>query len=176
MLKFLSRACLGLSIASASACAPVMSAGSPIALPPGLQETAQVGSISFSSDWLRSTEDFADTFTEEVREELGHCMLGTFPVDVRIHLDDLDRAGRVETFFRGRGEHEISGTVEFVDPRRGVVMGRFPVSAVVHDPGGVTGLFSDRQMVASEAFGRAICESAFGRNPRTPGLHNATSD
>lgn len=176
MLKFLSRACLGLFIASGSACAPVMSAGPPIALPPGLQATAQVGSISFSSDWLRSTEDFADTFIEEVREELGRCMQGASPVDVRIHLDDLDRADRVETLLRGRGEHEISGTVEFVDPRRGVVMGRIPVSAKVHDPGGVAGLLSDRQMVASEAFGRATCESAFGRNPRDPGLHNATSD
>jgi len=36
-------ACLALGLASA--CAPVVEGGPPIALPPGLQETAQVGAI-----------------------------------------------------------------------------------------------------------------------------------
>lgn len=37
-----------------AACAPVVQGGPPIALPPGLQETAQVGSITLSSEWLNA--------------------------------------------------------------------------------------------------------------------------
>ncbi len=158
-----------------AACAPVIQGGPPIALPPGLQETAQVGSITLSTAWLNAEDDFSDTFSDEVHEELKRCMWGTAPIDVRIHLDRIQRAGRLETLLNGDGMHTLSGTVEFVDPSHDDrVVGRFPLTVATSAQGRIGGLLGDRQMMVSEEFGRAICDQAFGRNPRDRGPHNAT--
>lgn len=157
-----------------AACAPVVIGGPPMPLPPGLQETAQLGAIYMSSDWLQSEDDFADTLTDEVREELSRCMHGTAPVDVRIHIEDLTRASRLGVLLNGDGMHTLSGLVEFVDPRTRTVLGRIPVSVATSAQGRVGGLVGDRQMMVSEEFGRALCEQAFSRNPRPGGLRDAT--
>ncbi|MDP3370387.1 MAG: hypothetical protein Q8M32_11145 [Brevundimonas sp.] len=158
-----------------AACAPVVEGGPPIALPIGLQETAQAGSLTLSTAWLNAEDDFAETFSEEVREELGRCMWGTAPINVRVHIDEMRRAGRLETLLNGDGVHTLSGTVEFVDPADGNrVLGRFPVSVATSAQGRLGGLLGDRQMMVSEEFGRAVCEQAFGRNPRDRGPQNAT--
>ena len=159
-----------------TACAPVIEGGPPIALPIGLQETAQIGSITLSTAMLDAEDDFADTFSEEVHEELSRCMWGTAPINLRVHIDQMQRAGRLETLFNGDGAHTLTGTVEFVDPADGNrVLGRFPVSVATSTQGRVGGLLGDRQMMVSEEFGRAVCEQAFGRNPRDRGPHNATA-
>lgn len=158
-----------------AACAPVVQGGPPIGLPPGLQETAQVGSITLSSEWLNAEDDFAETFSDEVHEELRRCMWGTAPIDVRVHIDRMQRAGRLETLLNGDGVHTLSGTVEFVDPSHGNrIVGRFPVSVATSAQGRLGGVLGDRQMMVSEEFGRAVCDQAFGRNPRDRGPHNAT--
>lgn len=175
MKSLLTAAALAALIATA-ACAPVIEGGPPIALPPGLQETAQVGTITMSSAWLDAEDDFADTFSDDVHEELKRCMWGTAPINVRIHIDDMRRAGRVGAFLNGDGQQSMSGVVEFVDPTHdNRVVGRFPVAVTTNAGGRVGAAFGDRQMMLSEAFGRAVCDEAFGRNPRDPGLHNATA-
>lgn len=174
-MKTLLIAAAAVAVTATTACAPVITGGPPIALPPGLQETAQVGSITLSTDWLNAEDDFADTFSDEVHEELKRCMWGTAPIDVRIHIDRMQRAGRLETLLNGDGVHTLTGTVEFVDPARdNRVLGRFPVSVATSARGRVGGLLGDRQMMVSEEFGRAVCDQAFGRNPRDRGPHNAT--
>ena len=174
-MKSLFAAAAAAALLATAACAPVIEGGPPMDLPPGLQETAQVGSITMSSAWLDAEEDFSDTFSEEVREELSRCMYGTAPIDVRIHVDRLDRAGRVEMLLNGQGMHTLEGTVEFVDPGRGnLVVGRFPITVATTAGGRIAGLLGDRQMMVSEEFGRSLCEQAFGRNPRDRGPHNAT--
>lgn len=174
MKSLLAAAAVAALIATA-ACAPVIEGGPPMDLPPGLQETAQVGSITMSSAWLDAEEDFSDTFSEEVREELSRCMYGTAPIDVRIHVERIDRAGRLDMLLNGRGMHTLEGTVEFVDPGRGNrVVGRFPISVATTAGGRIAGLLGDRQMMVSEEFGRSLCEQAFGRNPRDGGLRDAT--
>ncbi len=163
------------ALLATAACAPVIQGGAPIALPPGLQETAQVGTITVSTGWLDAEDDFADAFGDEVHEELQRCMRGTAPINVRIHIDAIHRAGRVETAVTGEGLHTMSGTVEFVDPRHGdSVLGRFPISVATSTQGRLGGVLGDRQMMVSEEFGRAVCDTAFGRNPRDGGPHNAT--
>lgn len=174
-MKSVAAAALAAALLAVTACAPVIEGGPPVALPIGLQETAQVGSITLSTAWLNAEDDFADTFSEEVREELGRCMWGTAPINVRIHIDRMQRAGRLETLLNGDGVHTLTGTVEFVDPARdNRVLGRFPVSVATSARGRVGGLLGDRQMMVSEEFGRAICDQAFGRNLRDRGPHNAT--
>jgi opacity protein-like surface antigen len=174
MTKLLTAAALAALIATA-ACAPVVIGGPPVALPPGLQETAQVGTITMSSAWLNAEDDFADTFSDELHEELKRCMWGTAPINVRVHIDQMQRADRVGTLLNGDGRQAMSGTVEFVDPSHdNRVVGRFPVAVTTNAGGRLGAVIGDRQMMLSEAFGRAVCEEAFGRNPRDPGLHNAT--
>ncbi|KQW86548.1 hypothetical protein [Brevundimonas sp. Root1279] len=175
MKSVLTAAALAVLMTTA-ACAPVIEGGPPIDLPPGLQETAQVGTIWVSSNWVNAGDDFTETLSDEVHEELRTCMWGTAPIDVRIHIDDLQRADRLGVLLNGDGTHTMTGTVEFVDPSHdNRVVGRFPVSVATSAQGRVGGLFGDRQMMVSEEFGRAVCERAFGRNPRDPGPHNATA-
>ena len=173
-MKSATTAVLAAALLAATACAPVIEGGPPIALPIGLQETAQVGSITLSTGWLDAEEDFSETFSEEEHEELRRCMWGTAPINVRVHVDEMQRAGRLETLFTGEGVHTLSGTVEFVDPANNRVLGRFPVSVATSAQGRLGGVLGDRQMMVSEEFGRAVCEQAFGRNPRDRGPHNAT--
>jgi len=163
------------AVFATAACAPVIAGGAPMALPPGLQETAQVGSISVSTGWINSEDDFAETLSDEVHDELKRCMWGTAPINVRIHIDEMHRASRLEAAVTGEGMHTLSGTVEFVDPAHGDrVVGRFPVSVATTAGGRIAGVIGDRQMMVSEEFGRAVCDTAFGRNPRDPGPQNAT--
>lgn len=173
-MKTVVTAAVAAALLSAAACAPVIEGGPPIALPIGLQETAQIGSVTLSTGWLDAGEDFAGTFSEEVHEELSRCMWGTAPINLRVHIDEMNRAGRLETLFTGEGVHTLSGTVEFVDPADNRVLGRFPVAVATSAQGRLGGVLGDRQMMVSEEFGRAVCEQAFGRNPRDRGPHNAT--
>lgn len=163
------------ALVATGGCAPVIVGGPPIELPPGLQDAVRVGTITMSSNWLDAEDDFSDTFVDEVREELDRCMRGPAPLDVRIHVDRIERAARLEVLLEGDGMHALSGTVEFVDPARGgLVVGRVPVSVATAAGGRLAGLVGDRQMMVSEEFGRALCVEAFGPYPRDPGLHNAT--
>ncbi len=175
-MKSATTAALAAALLAVTACAPVIEGGPPMALPIGLQETAQIGSVTLSTGWLDAEDDFAGTFSEEVHEELSRCMWGTAPINLRVHIDEMQRAGRLETLFNGDGIHTLSGTVEFVDPADGNrVLGRFPVEVATSAQGRLGGLLGDRQMMVSEEFGRAVCEQAFGRNPRDRGPQNATA-
>ncbi len=168
-------AAVAVTLLSAAACAPVIEGGPPMALPIGLQETAQIGSVTLSTGWINAEDDFSETFSQEIHEELSRCMWGTAPINLRVHIDEMQRAGRLETLLTGEGTHTLSGTVEFVDPADNRVVGRFPVSVATSAQGRLGGVLGDRQMMVSEEFGRAVCEQAFGRNPRDRGLHNATA-
>ena len=95
-MRALTLAAIAAALTALTACAPVIEGGPPLTLPSGLQETAQIGSITVSSRWLDAESDFVDTFTDEVHEELGRCMWGSYPINLRVHLENLDRAGRVE--------------------------------------------------------------------------------
>jgi hypothetical protein len=144
-------------------------------LPPGLVETARIGSITVSSGWLDAEDDFSDTFSDEVREELQACAYGTYTLDLRVHVNELERAGRLQTLLDGEGMHTLTATAELVDPQReGAVVGRFPISVGTQAGGAVAAVLGDRQMMVSEEWGRALCDTAFGRNPRRDGPWNAT--
>jgi hypothetical protein len=163
-----------LAVLASAACAPVIEGGPPMDLPPGLAETASIGTITLSTGWLEAEDDVGETFIEEVGEEMRTCAYGTWPLDLRLHIEDLDREGRLTMAVRGQGSHRARGTAELVDPRTGTVVGRYPLEVEVDAGGRVAGLFGDRQMMVAEAFGRALCDAAFDRNPRRPGPHNAT--
>lgn len=159
-----------------TACAGVTTGGPPVALSPDYVADSRVDVITMSSDWLRAEDDFSDTFIEEVREELNECAAGQRPLNLRLHVDDLDRADRLATAVRGDGEHYVAGLAEFVDPRSGAVVARYPIEVWAQAGGPVRALIGDRQMITSETFGRELCRQAFGRNPRPDPLARATPD
>lgn len=156
------------------ACAPVTVGGPPLPLALEFVESASIDTIFMSSEWLRSEPDFSDTFTEEVREELNLCARGPRRLHLRVHLDDLRRGDRLEVVLRGRTEHQLSGLVEFLEPRSGAVVGRYPIGVTAGTDNVLAAALADRQMVVSEAFGRELCRQAFGRNPRGHPLTRST--
>jgi hypothetical protein len=156
-------------------CAPVVRDGPAIALSPALIRTARIDLVTLSTAWLRTDTEFADTFTEEVAEELRNCATGDRPLQLRVHVAGLKRAGRVETLVSGAGRHRLSARAEFVDPKRGAeVVGRYAIEVEVDAGGRLVNLVSDREMMVAEGFGRALCTAAFGSNPRRTGFRNAT--
>lgn len=167
-------AALALAMLSLTACAPVIEGGPPMELPTEWVETARIGSLTISTQWLDAEEDFSDTLAEEVREELEGCANGDRRLDLRIHVNELNRAGRLETAIRGEGMHSLVATAEFVDPVDRRVVGRYPLAVGTQAGGAVEALLGDRQMMVSEEYGRALCDAAFGRNPRRSGPWNAT--
>lgn len=59
-MKTVVTAAAATALLAATACTPVIEGGPPIALPIGLQQTAQVSSITLSTGWLDAEEDFSD--------------------------------------------------------------------------------------------------------------------
>lgn len=167
-------AALALAMLSLAACAPAIEGGPPMELTSDWVETARIGTISISTQWLNAEDDFSDTLGEEVREELEACANGDRRLNLRIHVNELNRAGRLETAIRGQGMHSLVATAEFVDPRTRAVVGRYPLAVGTQAGGAVEALLGDRQMMVSEEYGRALCDAAFGRNPRRSGPWNAT--
>ena len=156
------------------ACAPMTVGGPPMPLAPDYVRDAGVDTIYMSSDWLRSEEDFSDTFTDEVREEITLCASGPRRLDLRLHVDDFRRGSRVDEVLRGGSAQQLTGLAEFVDRASGAVVGRYPISVSTRIEGRLAAAVADRQMVVSEAFGRELCRQAFGRNPRGHPLTRAT--
>jgi hypothetical protein len=141
-------------------CAPVVGGGSLTPLSAELADGARVDVITLSSGWLRSEADFSDTFTEELREELALCATGPRRLNLRVHLDALERGERAPG-----AVHYLSGVVEFVDPASRAVVGRYLIEAEAGTDNPLAAMVADRQMVVSEAFARQLCRQAFGRNP-----------
>jgi hypothetical protein len=161
--------------AALGACSPVVRGGPDLALPPSIAAKSRIDSIALSTNWLRTKEDFAATFVEEVAEELALCADGSYPLQLRVHVASMDRAKRLETLLNGDGVHQVTAMAELIDPsRRGMIVGRYPLSVTIDAGGAVAGLVSDREMMMSEGLGRAICQAVFARNPRQPGPTNAT--
>lgn len=167
-------AALALTMLSLTACAPVIEGGPPIELTSDWVQTARIGAISISTQWIDAEDDFSDTLSEEVREELEGCANGDRRLDLRIHVNELRRADRLETAIRGEGMHSLVATAEFVDPQTRTVVGRYPLAVGTQAGGVAEALLGDRQMMVSEEYGRALCDAAFGRNPRRSGPWNAT--
>lgn len=166
---------LSTTVAALCACAPVIEGGPPMPLMPGLMETASINTITLSTGWLDVEDDFADTFSDEVRRELETCAYGTYPLNLRIHVDDVHRGSRLGALLDGQGAHTLAATAELIDPGHGDrVVGRYPIMVTATAGGRVAGVLGDRQMIVSEAWGRALCDQAFGRNPRRRGPQNAT--
>lgn len=158
-----------------SACAPLIEGGPPIPLAPDLADGAFVGAVYVSTRWLQSEVDFTDTLVEEVTEELRGCATGGYPLELIMHIEDLQRADRLGVLLNGDGAHTMSGTVELRDPARGnLVVARYPIHVAAQAGGRIRGLVADRQMAVAEEFGREICVQAFGRNPRPRRPLNAT--
>ena len=83
-------ACAGLT-----ACASVEVGGAPIALSPAMAEQARIGSVTTTTGWLDAEDDFADTFNDEVLNEMGLCAGGRHRLNLNIHVEALSRAPRL---------------------------------------------------------------------------------
>jgi len=151
-----------LAALSLAACATVTSGTTPLPLDRELAASSHVDLVVMSSSWLRVEEDFSDTFTEALQENLRDCATGPRKLTLRVHVHDVHREERVAAAVAG-GEHEIRGVAEFVDPVSKAVVGRYPLHLAVDAGRSWEALLSDRQLMVSDAFATELCRQAFGR-------------
>jgi len=143
-------------------CAPAIQDGASLAVPPVLAASSHVRSLSLSSGWLQTGEGFAETFSEEVLEELRSCARGPDPLELRIHVRHMDRAERLEALVNREAAHRLTAMVELVDPAdHQRIVGRYPIELSVDAGDSIEGLLGDREMMIGKAFGRALCAAAF---------------
>jgi hypothetical protein len=130
-------------------------------LDPSLAAQSRIGAISMTSGWLQSEEDFSDTFVEAVREHTNRCATGPKKLNLRLHVDEVRRADRLDTVLHG-GEHRLAAIAELVDPATRAVVGRYPIAVAVDAGTPLAALLADRQVLVSDAFGAELCRQAFG--------------
>lgn len=151
-----------LACAGLTACASVDVGGAPMALSPAMAEQARIGTVTTTTGWLDAEDDFADTFNDEVLNEMGLCAGGRHRLNLSIHVEALSRAPRLAILAGDRAEHRMRATAELRDPAQGgQVVGRYPLVVTVDAGAGVLDALMDRQAVTSHAFAQALCDAAF---------------
>lgn len=147
---------------SLSACATITTGTAPLPMAPEVAARSHVGVVRMTSDWVRGNEEFTDTFTDAIHENLRACAHGPERLDLNLHVSKVRRKDRFVALVEGGGTHRIAGVAELVDPRTRAVVGRYPLDLVVDAGGPVEILFADRQLMVSDAFATELCRQAFG--------------
>ena len=132
-----------------------------------LARTARISGVTVTTDWLNSEEDFGETFTNAVAEELSFCANGSRPLHLKVHVQGLSRAPREAILARADVSHRLRAVAELYD--RGTVVGRYPLVVEAPAGRGLLAAVTDRQAVVSRAFGTALCDAAFRSNPMSAG-------
>lgn len=155
-LRVLAAACAALAT---TACASVTGV-EPLRLDPALAASSRIDVIHMSRGWVVTEEDFSDTFVTAVREHTDRCARGDRKLNLRLHVDEVHRAERLETIRHG-GRHSLAAIAELVDPATRVVVGRYPIAVSVDAGTPLAALLADRQLLVSDAFGAELCRQAF---------------
>lgn len=146
-----------------SACATATTGSSELVLiDRGLAARSHIDTVHMSSDWVRASEDFSDTFTEALWENLQDCARGPEKLRLNVHVSKVKRADRVGALIRGGGRHELAAIAELVDPKTKQVVGRYPIHVIVDAGNPAEILLADRQLMVSDAFATQLCREAFG--------------
>ena len=133
-----------------------------------LARTARISGVTVTTDWLNSEEDFGETFTSAVAEEMSFCANGSRPLHLKVHVQGLSRAPREAILAGTDVSHRLRAVAELFD--RGTVVGRYPLVVEAPAGQGLLAAVTDRQAVVSRAFGTALCDAAFRSNPMSTGL------
>jgi hypothetical protein len=156
----LAAALMGLTL---SACATATTGGDTLMLvDPQLAARSHISTVKMSSDWVRATEDFSDTFTEALWENLQDCARGPEKLNLHVHVSKVHRADRVGALIRGGGRHELAAVAELVHPKTRQVVGRYPIHVIVDAGNPAEIVLADRQLMVSDAFATQLCREAFG--------------
>lgn len=145
-----------------TACATATVGSQRLDIDPALARDSHVDVVRMTSEWVRAEEDFTDTFTDAVLDNVRHCATGPNKLDLNIHVIGVRREGRLVSVLEG-GSHELAAIAELVDPRTQAVVGRYPIHVAVDAGRPIEALFSDRQLMVSDAFATELCRQAFGR-------------
>lgn len=146
-----------------SACATATTGAQDLMLvDPALASRSHISTVKMSSDWVRANEDFSDTFTESLWENLQACGRGPEALNLHVHVSKVRRANRLGALIRGGGRHELAAIAELVEPRTKAVVGRYPIHVIVDAGNPAEILLADRQLMVSDAFATQLCREAFG--------------
>ena len=124
-----------------------------------LARDSHVSGVTVTTGWLNSTEEFGETFSQAVAEEMSVCASGRRPLHVRVHVQGLSRAPRDAILAGADVSHRLRAVAELID--HGTVVGRYPLTVEAPAGQGLLAAFTDRQAVVSHAFAEALCDIAF---------------
>ncbi|HEY8571852.1 hypothetical protein [Phenylobacterium sp.] len=147
---------------SLSACATATVGSQRLEIDPALAQSSHINVVRMTSEWVRANEDFTDTFTDSVLENVRACATGPNKLDLHIHVIGVQRENRLVAVLDG-GQHEIAAIAELVEPSTRTVVGRYPIHVAVDAGSPIAALLSDRQLMVSDAFATELCNQAFGR-------------
>lgn len=158
-LRIAAAACAALSL---SACATATVGSQRLEIDPTLAMSSHVDVVRMTSEWVRANEEFGDTFTDALHDNLRRCAGGPRPLELRVHVIGVQRENRLAAVLNG-GRHELAAVAELADPATKTVVGRYPIHVVVDAGRPLEALLSDRQLMVSDAFATEVCRQAFGQ-------------
>lgn len=139
----------------------------PLFLARDLVRDARVSGVTVTTGFLNSTEEFGETFSNAVAEEMSVCAYGSRPLHLRVHVQGMSRAPRAAIFAGSGAAHRLRAVAEFLD--HGIVVGRYPLTVEAPAGQGFISALMDRQALVSHAFAEELCDIAFHTDLATGG-------
>lgn len=125
-------------------------------------ESYRVSDIRLSVEpEIEASGDFASIFGERVQAELDACADGATPLRLEAEITRLDRANPVQVALIG-GANVLRGNARLVDPSDGRVVGEYEIGRTVIGARVAVFEMAESEEQLSSAFGRELCEQAFG--------------
>lgn len=115
----------------------------------------RIDRIEVKSSYYSPADDFSEAFVPAFRRQTEACARGERGVRAVVFIHALDRGSDL---IGEDGRAQLSGSVDLID-RRGRVVGRYPLSAVLSERRDDVGA---RRVALGDAFGRQLCREAFG--------------
>lgn len=138
-----------------------LSRSAPVA-PMSGAEAYRVGEVRLSVEpEIETTAEFQSIFADRVQSELNSCADGARPLRLEASITRLDRANPVQVAIIG-GANVLRGTARLVDPANGRVVGEYEIGRTVIGARVAVFEMAESEEQLSTAFGRELCEQAFG--------------
>lgn len=147
--------------ASLSACVSSGGGDTIRALSPERARGASVGDIVIVAQPDTVSAEFANVFTNRVREAVGKCAKGSRPLRLEVRILEMKAANPAMTVLLG-DSNVIRGTAALIDPVSGETVGDYEINRSTGGGGLIAAVSmgqAEEQM--SQAFGKELCDRAF---------------
>lgn len=125
--------------------------------------TLKPGRIEVVTDVPGARATLASTLERHLREQLGQCMTGTTPADVKVRVEWYKEQEGAVTIMLGDAT-QLAGPLILSDPATGRVLGEYYVDEL-RFKGGLIGaaMLADAENSLSADYARNVCKVVFGK-------------